>query len=97
MLKRFKIIDLDYLGYDIDQGEWLDIKKEKPNVKYGKYKVKLENGYEITAYFFLDKLIGFVTNPCYWWHGKEKTPLENKQIACWRNHNPTIHNIHYQT
>lgn len=79
MLKRFQITDLFHPISLDEAGEWKDVQKEIPSEKSGIYKVRLENGHEIYAYFYEDKILWHCQysgqKPSYWWSKSEKSPL----------------------
>ena len=79
MFKRFLVMDLFYTDDLTPINEWIDVEKEIPNKETGLYRVRLNNGDEISAYFCRDKcavlLKCFKNKPSYWWEKSKKTPL----------------------
>lgn len=49
---------------------WIDVKERLPSVSCGKFKVRLNNGSEISAYFYQDS-IGWIAfygqKTSHWW------------------------------
>lgn len=80
MFKRFLVMDL-FDSPAKQDGEWVSVEKEIPDVKSGIYFVKYGESNTCQAYFCLDQIdhlarpIGI--NPSHWWDKKTKCPIYN--------------------
>lgn len=79
MLKRFLVLDLFHANKDLTVNEWVAVDKELPEISSGIFKVKLNNGNEITAYYCQDMcsfLSKYTTDKLSkWWSKQDKNPL----------------------
>ncbi len=92
MFKRFQIMDLFHDTEEFrtsEPKEWVDVIKELPDKPRGLFKVKLEDGSIIPAYYFLDEcmnlMIGYerirqnrldaVVTTSKWYNQKTKDPI----------------------
>lgn len=87
MFKRFSVIDLFHGSKNLENGEWISVLEKIPDIETSIYKVRLENGNEIAAYFCIDACTNLVSyfkdiKSCQWWDKIEKTPLYN--VTHWR-------------
>jgi hypothetical protein len=81
MLKRFEVMDLFHGDKSFEVKEWIDPSKELPKEENGIYKVRLDNGNEIKAYYCSDRIswLARFTNDklSHWWDKRTKEPLYN--------------------
>jgi len=64
-----------------EDGEWIDVANEIPNVTSGTYLVKYGDSGICKAYFCLDRISPLARakgiNPSYWWDKITKDPIHN--------------------
>lgn len=89
MFKRFQVVDLFHSDKNFDDiKEWVSVEERLPDDQSGMYKVKLDNEYQVIAYYFQDKCASLARSKAlsegkstythaYFWDIRTKEPLPN--------------------